>query len=99
MSLSLNPVHDSPSSQLTPNEVCISDLYPPHFLGSESVSHSVTSDSAISWTVNYQAPLCMGFSSQEHWSGLPFPSPGDLPNPGTELRSPALQVDSLPSKP
>ena len=38
-------MHDSPSSQLTPNEVCISDLYPPHFLGSESVSHSVMSDS------------------------------------------------------
>jgi len=41
----------------------------------------------------------MEFSRQEYWSGLPFPSPGDLPNPGTELRSPALQVDSLPSEP
>jgi len=38
----------------------------------------------------------MGFSRQEYWSGLPFPSPGDLPNPGIELKSPALQVDSLP---
>ena len=51
------------------------------------------------WTVAYQAPLSMGFSRQGYWSGLPFPSPGDLPNPGIELRSPKLQVDSLPSDP
>ena len=42
------------------------------------------------WTVAYQAPLSMGFSRQVYWSGLPFPSPGDLPNPGIEPRSPAL---------
>ena len=42
-----------------------------------------------------QAPLSMGFSRQEHWSGLPFPSPGDLPNPRIEPRYPALQADSL----
>ena len=41
----------------------------------------------------------MGFSRQEYWSGLPFPSPRDLPNPGIELTSPALQTDSLPSEP
>ena len=46
-----------------------------------------------------QAPLSMGFSRQEYWSGLPFPSPGDLPNPGIEPRSPALQADSLQSEP
>ena len=40
----------------------------------------------------------MGFSSQENWNGLPFPSPRDVPNPGIELRSPALQADSLPSE-
>ena len=40
----------------------------------------------------------MGFSRQEYWSGLPFPSPGDLPNPGIEPRSPALQADALPSE-
>ena len=40
----------------------------------------------------------MGFSKQEYWSGLPFPPPGDLPNPGIEPRSPALQADSLPSE-
>ena len=42
------------------------------------------------WTVAYQAPLSMGFSRQEYWSGLPFPSPGDLPDPRIEPRSPAL---------
>ena len=50
------------------------------------------------WTVAQQAPLFMGFSRQEYWSGLPFP-PRDLPNPGTEPGSPALQADSLPSEP
>ena len=43
-----------------------------------------------------QAPLSMEFSRQEYWSGLPFPSPGDLPHPGVELASPAMQTDSLP---
>ena len=47
------------------------------------------------WTVACQVPLSMGFSRQEYWSGLPFPSPGDLPDPGTEPRSPSLQTDSL----
>ena len=51
------------------------------------------------WTVAYQAPLSMGFSRQEYWSELPFPSPGDLPNPGIEHGSPALQADTLPSEP
>ena len=54
---------------------------------------------ATPWTVAYQAPLSMGFSRQECWSGLPFPSPGDLPNPGIEPRSPALRADALPSEP
>ena len=49
-------------------------------------------------TINHQALLFMGFSRQEYWSGLPFPSPGDLPNPGMPLRPPALQADSLPSE-
>ena len=51
------------------------------------------------WTVAYQAPPSMEFSRQEYWSGLPFPSPGDLPNPGIEPRSPALQAEALPSEP
>ena len=50
-------------------------------------------------TVTCQAPLSMEFSRQEYWSGLPFPSPGDLPNPGMEARPPALQADSLLSEP
>ena len=54
---------------------------------------------ATPWTAARQAPLSIGFSRQEYWSGVPFPSPGDLPNPGIEPRSPALQADSLPSGP
>ena len=50
---------------------------------------------ATPWTVAHQAPPSMGFFRQEYWSGLPFPSPGDLPDPGIEPRSPALQADSL----
>ena len=51
------------------------------------------------WTVACQAPLSMEFSRQEYWSGLPFPSLGDLPKPGIEPRSSALQADFLPSEP
>ena len=54
---------------------------------------------ATPWTVARQAPLSMGFSRQGYWSGLPFPSPGDLPNPGIEPGSPALQADALSSEP
>ena len=50
------------------------------------------------WPVAHQAPLCMGFSRQEYWSGLPFPSPGDLPDPGIEPWSLTLQGDTLPSE-
>ena len=50
------------------------------------------------WTVACQAPLLMGFSRQEYWSGLPFLSPGDLPNPGIEPRYPESQADSLPTE-
>ena len=64
------------------------------------VSRSIMSDSfASSWSVANQAPLSLGFSRQEYWSGLPFPTPGDLPNPGIKARSPALQADSLPAEP
>ena len=51
------------------------------------------------WTVAHQAPLSMGFSRHEYWSGLPSPPPEDLPDPGIEPGSPALQADSLPSEP
>ena len=54
---------------------------------------------ATPWTVAYQASLFMGFSRQEYWSGLPFTSPGDLPDQGIEPGSPALQADALLSEP
>ena len=54
---------------------------------------------ATPWMVAYQAPWSMGFSRQEHWRGLPFPSPGDLPNPGIEPGSLALEADALQSEP
>ena len=54
---------------------------------------------ATPWTVAHQALLSKGFSRQEHWSGLPFPSPGDPPEPGIEPGSPALQTEVLPSEP
>ena len=51
------------------------------------------------WTVACQAPLSMEYSRQEHWSGSPFPSPDDLPDPGIKPVSPALQADALPYEP
>ena len=70
--------------------------------GHEQVSkggRSVVSDSATPRTAALQAPPSQGCSRQGCWSGLPFPSPGDLPNPGIEPRSPTLQADALPSEP
>ena len=79
------------------------------FMGSQRVGHDWATELnwvivpdwlfAIPWTVACQAPLSMEFSRQEYWSGLPFPSPGDLPYPGIKHRSSALQSNSLPSKP
>ena len=54
---------------------------------------------ATTWTAAYQSSPSLGFTRQEHWSGLPFPSPGDLPNTGIEPRSPTLGVDSSPAEP
>ena len=54
---------------------------------------------ATPWTVTYQAPQPTEFSRQEYWSGLPFPSPGDLPDPGIKPGSPTLQADALASEP
>ena len=54
---------------------------------------------ATLWTIAHQAPQSMGFSSYEYWNGLPFPSPGDLPEPVIKLRSPTLQADALTSEP
>ena len=61
----------------------------------ESVSHSVSESLRNHGLISYQAPLSMGFSRQEYWSGLPFPSPRDRPDPEFESGSPALQVDCL----
>ena len=63
----------------------------------EIFSQSVMSDSVAPWTVACQALLCMEFSRQEYWSGLLVPSPGDLPDPGIELRFSTLWAESLPS--
>ena len=57
--------------------------------------HSVVSNSAAAWTVAHEAPPSIEFSRQEYWSGLPFPSPRDLPDPGIEPGSPALQADAF----
>ena len=61
-----------------------------------SVAQSCQTLFSTPWTVAYQAPLSMGFAKQEYWSELPFPSPGDLPNPGINPMSAASQADSLP---
>ena len=66
-----------------------------HYGGSSLVAKSCPI-LATPWSVARQAPL--GFFRQEYWSGLPFPSPGDLPDPGIEPRSPTLQADSLPTE-
>ena len=66
---------------------------------SQSVICSVLSDSETLWTVAHQAPLSMEFSRRKYWSGLPFPSSGDLPNPGMEPGSPALQESLLSESP
>ena len=59
------------------------------------VSHSVKLNSETPWTVAHQAPRSMEFARQAYWSGMPFPSPGDLPDPGIEPGSPVLQKDSF----
>ena len=69
-----------------------------HSLKKSEVTQSCLTFS-IPWTVAHQAPLSMEIFRQEQWSGLPFPSPGDLPNPGIEPGSPALHADALPSEP
>ena len=65
----------------------------------ESEVKSLSRLFAIPWNVTYHAPLSMGFSRQEYWSELPFPSPGDLPDPGIQPGSPALRADALTSEP
>ena len=74
---------------------CCFNFYFPDYLG---CGGGLVAKSCPTLAMPYQAPLSMGFSRQEYWSGLPFPSPGDLPNPGIEPRSPAFQADFLPTE-
>ena len=80
-------------------------MAPPHvYPNSTALKVKVKSLSRVQlfvtpWTVAYQAPPSMGFSKQEYWSGFPFPSPGDLPDPGITPGSPAVQADALTSEP
>ena len=93
----LAPCRDTESETLEEGWVRNLSLSLFYFGGDGSVSHSVVSDSAIPRTVTHQAPLSMGFSRQEYWSELSFPSSEDLSDPVIEPRSPALQADSLPN--
>ena len=75
---------------------------PVHVLCRDSKAGKVKSESEVaqsSDSLRPQAPPSMGFPRQEYWTGLPFPSPGDLPDPGIKPRSPTLQADTLPSEP
>ena len=72
---------------------CLVTIYCAVGIHAQLLSHVQLS--VITWIVAYQAPLLTKLSWQEYWSGLPFPSPGDLPNPGIKPKSPALQPDSL----
>ena len=75
-----------------------SDCYFIHWVTIHLLLLSCVQFFVTTWTVACQAPLFMGLPRQESWSGLPFPSPGDLPNPGLKPLSPAWQVDSLPTE-
>ena len=92
--ISFNPFISSP----TP---CVSSRFLPIGMSLRSVWYALKKKplTVSRLTSAHQAPLSMGLSRQGYWSGLAFLSPGDLPEPGTESRSPALQADSLPSKP
>ena len=79
--------------------ILLQNLHSSHHSRCVCVSHSVVSDSATPWSVAHQAPLSMGFSRQEYWNEMPFPSLEDLANLGIKPRSPAFQAGSLPSVP
>ena len=78
-------------------------VFPPCYLKVKvkvrSLSHVRLFATQTPWTVAHQAPLSMGFSRQEYWSGLPFPSPRDHPDLGIEFKSPTLQAEALTSEP
>ena len=91
-------------SKITADGDCSHEIKRCMLLGRKAMTNLVKSLSrvrlfATTWTVACQAPPSMGLSRQECWSGLPFPSPGDLPNPGIKTGSPTLQADSLTFEP
>ena len=89
-----------PSTKLVPDAVNgwgLLDLLVKMKVGVKSLSRVQLF--ATQWTVAYQPPPSMGFSRHEYWSGLPFPSPGDLPDPGIKPGSPTLEADALTSEP
>ena len=98
------PPGDLPNPGIEPRSLALQvDCLPAEPQGKPFLHGEVNSLSrvrlfATPWTVAYEASQSMGFSRQECWSGLSFPSPGDLPNPGIEPRSLALQADSLPAE-
>ena len=96
-------IHPSPSVRLSIHEPFIGSFVipveEPHYLNYICLIIIYINTYTTPWTVAQQAPPSMGFSRQEYWSALPFPSPGDLPDPGTEPRSPALQAYALTSEP
>ena len=76
---------------------CLTLCNPMDYIGGSLVA-KLRPTLVTAWTAAWQAPLSMGFSRQEYWNGLPFPSPGNLPNPGIEPRYPAWQEESLPTE-
>ena len=86
-------------SKITADGDCSHEIKRRLLLGSEVKLLCRVRLFATPWTVAYQAPPSMGFSRQEYWSGLPFPSSGDLPDPGIEPGSPAFQADALTFEP
>ena len=90
------PSHPSRLSQRTRLRfLCYMELPTSYLFYLSAQSPSGVQLFATPWTVTHQAPLYMGFTSQKYWSGLPFPPPGDLPNPGIKPTSPALVVKVL----
>ena len=83
------------------SQTCCTTIHPTTCMCVCARAHSLSCVQlfVIPWTVAHQALLSMGFSRQEYWSGLPFPPPGELPNPRIEPKSPSLQADSLLSQP
>ena len=88
-----------PNGQLNISCAFLPSVYPLDAAAAAAKSLQLCPTLVTLWTIAHHSPLSMAFSRQEYWSGLPFTAPGDPPDPGIKLRSPALQTDSLPSEP